>query len=196
MGEATPNQLRAERLIESIFSSDPDLAKALHAKAEAIFGEKIATPRVAATKAAIVEPEVARLENDLKASKEQLAKALERLDARDKKEADDKAFSDMKSSVDSAVKKFGLTEEGKNLLLDRMKETGNYTDPEAAAALIVHQHPPISPSPSWAPHNADYYGTKKKDENFELLHKDPEGFRDDHIARFLKDPEAYRNEAA
>jgi hypothetical protein len=73
----------------------------------------------------------------------------------------------------------------------------NYTDVEAAATYVAHNAPPAPTSgPSWAPHKTDFYGTAKADEAYASLHKDPMGFADDEIAKFLKDPAQYAAEAA
>ena len=195
MAEATQNQIRAEQLIEELFN-DPELGPKLHERAAKKFGDIRPHPAELVRKT-VVEPEVSAVRKELEATREQLQKALERIDARDKREEEEKTYRDMQSLVDSAVNKYGLTDEGKQKMLDRMKETKNFTDVEAAAAFVVHNAPPPpSSGPTWAPHKADFYGTANPNEAYERLHKDPDGFRDEEIARFLQNPAAYAAEAA
>ena len=195
MAEATQNQVRAEQLIETLFN-DPEFGPKLYDRAQKLFGDIRPHPAQVIQKT-IVEPEVAAVRGELAQTREQLSKALERLDKRDEREAEEKTYREMESAVTSAVGKYGLTEEGKQKMLDRMKENRNYTDVEAAAAFVVHNAPPApSSGPSWAPHKTNFYGTASADEAFARLHKDPEGFRDEEIARFLKNPDQYASEAA
>jgi hypothetical protein len=193
---ATQNQIRAEQLIESLFN-DPEMGPKLHERAQKMFGDIREHP-AQVVKATIVDPAIKAVREDNEALKEQLSKALERLDARDKREEEEKTFAQMQAAVDTAVSKYGLTEEGRQKMLDRMKETKNYTDPEGAAAAIAHDTPPpASSGPSWAPRKTDFYGTANPDEAFAKLHKDPEGaFLDDEIGKFLKNPAQYAAEAA
>ena len=197
MPDATENQIRAEKVIERIYN-DPEfagLAPKVHEVVKTMFDNVRDPPAVTLRKT--VEPEVTAVRDELKQTKDQLAKALERLDKRDEREAEEKTFREMQSAVDAAVGKFNLTEEGKAAMLDRMKETRNYTDVEAAAAYIAHSAPPQSSSgPSWAPRKANFYGTAEADESFARLHKDPGGFLDDELQRFAKDPSKYAAEAA
>ena len=133
---------------------------------------------------------------ELRKGLEQLAKAVERIEARDRKDEETKTYSEMEQAVNAAEHEFKLTPEGRQKMLDLMKERKIY-DPQAAAALVVHKNPPeMTSGPSWAPHKTDFYGTAKADEAYASLHKDPMGFADDEIAKFLKDPAQYAAEAA
>ena len=195
---ASINQIRAEQLVERIFG-DPefaDIAPKIHGIATKLFGGEIKEPPAVAIKKTI-EPEVSELRKALEASNEQLAKAVERMNARDRADEEAKVLREMEASVSTAVGKYGLTEEGRAKMLERMKETRNYTDVEAAAAYVAHNAPP-SPSsgPSWLPRKTNFYGSADPDETFKKLHTDPAGFLDEELARFTRDPNAYASEAA
>jgi hypothetical protein len=80
--------------------------------------------------------------------------------------------------------------------MDRMKETGNVTDADAAAAWVISQTPKPAPTnaPSWLPTDINLFGTKEKDERFEALHTDPRKYMDDQIREFVRDPDKYVEE--
>jgi len=190
---ATENQLKAEQLVETVFN-DPALGAPVHEFATKMFGQ-IKPHANTVIKKTVVEPEVAAIRKQLETTEEKLAKALERIDERDKREEEAKTVSDMRASIADARRKYGLTDEGEQKLIERMREMKNYTDVEAAAAYVVHSAPPQPTSgPSWAPHKTDFYGTAKANEAFADLHKDPMGFMDGEIAKFLKDPAQYASE--
>lgn len=191
---ATQNQIRAEQLVEAILASDPDLGAKIHERAQKMFGD-IKPSLLDNVKKTVVEPEVAGLRKELEDTRSLLAKALERLDSRDQKDAEDKTYNEMERSVQAAVAKFSLTDEGKAKMIDLMKERKVY-DPEAAAALVIHQNPPQPTSgPSWAPRRNNYYETEAEEAR-KLLHASPEQFQDAEIEKFLKDPDQYTRDAA
>ena len=191
---ATQNQVRAEQLIEALFT-DPELGAKIHERAAKMFGD-IKSHANTIINETVVKPAVTVLEKKLEATQEQLAKALDLIEKREKREEEEKTVNEMRSSVKDAVSKYKLTPEGEQAMLDWMKENRVY-NAEAAAAVIVHNAPPQPTSgPSWAHHKTDFYGTAKANEAYADLHKDPMGFMDAEIGKFLKNPEAYASEAA
>ena len=191
---ATQNQIRAEQLIEALFT-DPELGAKIHERAAKMFGD-IKPHANTIINETVVKPAVTVLEKRLEATQEQLAKALDLIEKREKREEEEKTVNEMRSSVKDAVSKYKLTPEGEQAMLDWMKENRVY-NAEAAAAVIVHNAPPQPTSgPSWAPHKTDFYGTAKANEAYADLHKDPMGFMDAEIGKFLKNPEQYASEAA
>src|SRR5208282_2414523 len=88
----TQNQIRAEQLVESVFN-DPDLGAKLHDRAKKLFGDLKPLPS-AVIKEMVVEPEVAAIRKQLEESNEKLSKALDRLDARDRRDEDEKITGD------------------------------------------------------------------------------------------------------
>ena len=67
-------------------------------------------------------------------------KLVERLDARDAKEKDDKDEREIRSDIDAAVKKYGLDDEGKQKVIERMAAKRSL-DAEAAAAWFKSSLP-------------------------------------------------------
>lgn len=192
----TMNQIRAEKLVETMFL-DPELGAKAHGFAAKLFPDIKPHPNTI-IRQTVVEPEIASIREQNKSLEEKLAKALERLDARDKHDEEQKTLEEMRTSVKSAVSKYALTPEGEQKMLDWMRENKVY-NAEAAAAVVVHNAPPPAASgPSWAPRKNDFYGSASgKDEAFAELQKDPSGtFLDAEIGKFLKDPDQYAREAA
>lgn len=139
---------------------------------------------------------VAPVKTDVASVKEALAKLAERLDAKDKADADLKVEVDLSSKIAAAAREYGLTDTGREKMIKRMQETGNASDPQAAAAWVVSQLPKPEPasSPSWLPENSNLFGSQKKDEAFEALHKDPRKYMDDQLRDFVRDPQKYTEE--
>lgn len=140
--------------------------------------------------------EIEPLLTPLRAENKDLRDAIEKLqkdnEERSKKESEQQTFRQMESQVDSAVREYGLTDEGKAKMLERMKETGNYTDPVAAAAWVASKAPPpAQPNPTWAPQSMNLFGSQEKDEQFAALHRNPEKYLDDQLIEFVKNPDKY-----
>jgi hypothetical protein len=140
-----------------------------------------------------VEPVLAPMRAQLE---EQKAKNAD-LEGRLQKIIDERATSDAEKSFEAqmqaASKRFNLTDEGRAKVIARMKETGNYTAVEDAAAYIVSQMPApkASNSASWLPQPMDMFGSKNHDEKFEKLHRDPIGYQDAELREFISDPDKY-----
>ena len=101
----------------------------------------------------------------------------------------------MQSRLEAARSKFNLTDHGLQLAVDRMKETGNYADAEAAAAWVIQSAPkPAAPGPTWAPSAADFYGSKNASDEWAMLHKDPQAYQDAQLNAFVADPDGYTRE--
>ena len=180
---ATQSEIRAAQLFEQLYR-DPELGATIRKRAKAAFPD-ISIPEDT------VEPALAPLTAQL----ERLAKQNDELRAKtDKREAEEQersTFQSLEQRVNGAVAKFSLTEEGKAKMLDRMKETGNYTDPEASAAFIAHSAPKPAALPSWAPKSMNLFGAAEYDEQLALLHRNPEAYADAQLLEFAKDPEKY-----
>jgi len=183
---ATPNQLRAELLLEDLWK-DPEFGPKLRVKAKAKFND-IQIPED------LVEPALVDIRKQNETLQAQLGAVVEKLNKREEKEAEERTFREMEASVNAAVNKYGLTEEGRGRMLDRMKETKAF-DVEAAAAFVAHATPPAPTSgPSWAPQKANFYGSADADKAFEKLHRDPIGYMDDELNQFVRDPDKYTAE--
>lgn len=192
MAEATPNQIRAEQLVEALWR-DSELGAKVRTAAKAKFGDHIRIP----------EDDVEPLLATERAERAKLQKQYEELAAwraeREAKEAEAATFEKLRGGVDKAVREYSLTDEGRAKMLDRMKETGNLSDPDAAAAWVVSKTPPAPVvGPSWAPQNLDLknniFGTRD-DERLKALHRDPGKYLDAELVLWQRDPEGYAKEA-
>jgi hypothetical protein len=99
--------------------------------------------------------------------------------------------------VKKAVSTYALSEDGAKKMVERMFETKNYTDPDAAAAWVAAQTTPAAaPGPSWAigDKKANFFGEADYDEKFKKLHNDPQGYMVDELTQFSRDPDAYVRE--
>lgn len=139
---------------------------------------------------------VAPLRVELGETRTQLADALKRISAREKADSDMQAEVAMSQKIDAASREFGLTDSGREKMITRMKETGNFTDAQAAAAYVVSQMPKVTPTntPTWMPQESNLFGSSKKEERWEALHTDPRKYMDDEIRAFVADPQGYTDE--
>lgn len=102
-----------------------------------------------------------------------------------KKRDEDAAKRDQESrdalyanKFEAACQRFNLTDEGRQKVIDRMKETGAYGDPLAAAAYIVSQEPPAAPNGAlWGNNTLNFAGSAEKSdlERYKLLHSGLDG---------------------
>jgi hypothetical protein len=181
-----------------------DPAKRAQALVDKLWGDKSATGAAVRKAAKEMYPDItipdeqaeiaaAPIKAEMEEIKGQLKTALDRLTAREKADDDMRVENDLAVKITSAAREFGLTESGKNKMMERMKETGNYTDAQAAAAYVVSQMPKPAPSnsPSWLPEAANLFGSQQREEQFESLHKDPRKYMDDQLREFARDPDKY-----
>lgn len=180
---ATQTEIRAAQLFEKLFK-DPDLGVAIRQRAKAEFPD-IVIPEDTLTP--LVTPLQKQLEEMAKTQKE----LMDKLAKREAEDQERSTFTSLESKVNAAVAAFSLTEEGKAKMLDRMKETGNYTDPEGAAAFIAHSNPKPAALPAWATTNLDFLGSKDYDEKMAQLHRNPQAYEDAELLEFAKNPDKY-----
>lgn|SRR5208282_193144 len=181
---ATQNQLRSEQLVNELWS-DPEFGPKMREAAKKKFGD---------IKTLEDDPVVGSIKAQNEALAKRLEEALARLNKRDEDDEQAKTVRSMEAAVDAAQRKFGLTDEGRAKMLDRMKETKNYVDPEASAAWVAHSTPPEAPRPSWAPTKLNLFGSAEPDESWKKLHVNPDGFLEDELMKFAKDPDKYTRE--
>jgi hypothetical protein len=145
------------------------------------------------------DPIVAPLREEAKALRDELAaerafRVKEREDA-EKLQAEQR----LTQGLDGAAQHFRLTEAGRELMLKRMQETGNFTDPLAAAAWVVSANPPPKdPTRYLGPQAINLFGSAEKsaEERIALLHADPMGkFLDAEFTDFIRDPDQYIRDA-
>jgi hypothetical protein len=170
----------ADALLRELIA-DGELGGAVRAKAKAKF------PTVTFPEDR-VDPLVAPLRDQLTAANAKIAE-IEAARAAEKAAAEEAAFNQtFAQKVESAVGSYKLNADGRDKMLARMKETGNIYDPEAAAAWVVGQEPPPKPvGPSWAPQDANFFGSSEEsqDAKVRMLHKNPEKFFDTEVGEIL-----------
>lgn len=176
--------LRARALVDKNWK-DPKIGADFRKNAKETFPD-IAIPEDT------VDPVIAPVRAELEETRSQLAKALERLDTRERKETEDAQTVSMERALNAARTKYSLTDEGFDKMTARMKETANFTDAEAAAAWVASNTPPPKSAngPSWAPQNLDLYGSKTKNEDYALLHTDTEAFFDKTVMDIMNEAAA------
>jgi hypothetical protein len=189
MPEITDSQRMTLELADALLK-DSTLGSAARAKAKEMFPDKgIVFPEDR------FEPYMAPLKSENDALKARIDAMETRDREREAKAADDAVRQNLEQGITNARAKYSLTAEGFDLMTQRMKETENFTDPEAAAAWVAMQAPkPKDPGPGWAPKSLDLFGSKNYDEQWKQLHDNPEEYQDQQLRQFVADPDAYVRE--
>ena len=140
----------------------------------------------------IADTAAAPLKSEIDEIRAENKKLLERLDTTDRAEADEKSERELRKDIDAAVKKFGLDDEGKQKVIERMVAKHS-TDAEAAAAWFkstLHK-PEITRDTGMFPKIMDVkdvFGTAEgTDDDIALLHKDPMRFFDVTAQKILNE---------
>jgi len=184
MAEATVAQQRAEALINSLWN-DASLGPTVRKAAKSQFPD-ISIPDDQ------IEPVVQLVKNEAEQVRNELKTLREERDAERKTAEEAKQRANLERSLDEARNKFGLTSEGFDAMVNRMKETGNFSDAEAAAAWVASKTPPKQAAgPTWAPQSLNLFGSKNYDENLAALHRDPQEYMDQQLTEFVRDPDKY-----
>lgn len=187
--QKTAAQIADERLRELADKlwNDKTLGPQVQAFAKGLYPD-------AKTTADVVDPWV----NPLREENKKIADKLDALLAEraEEKKADEQKKGDesFRATLDRVRKDYGLTDEGLDKVVARMKEAGAY-DAEAAAAWVARQTPPpAAPGPGWAPEHMNLFGSRKRDEAFAELHNDPQGYMDSQLNEFVRNPDQYVQE--
>ena len=145
------------------------------------------------------DPIVGPLREEAKALREELKAEREKRDTERKEAEDARAERTLRERIDHAVSSNHLTEEGREMMLQRMKDTGNFTNPLAAAAYIIQANPPPKdPTGYLGPQALNLFGSAQEsaEERIKLLHADPMGkFLDAEFTDFIRDPDQYIRDA-
>jgi hypothetical protein len=183
---APPEVNRLQALFDELWNDKSELGRTVRKRAKEKFPD-IRNPDEDA------EAALGPVKAEVDAVKTQLKEALDKIAARDKADADLKVENDLMSKMQAAKVKFNLTDSGYDKMMTRMRETGNVTDADAAAAWVVSQMPKPEPTntPTWLPQESNLFGTTHKDEQWEALHKDPRKYFDDQLRDFVRDPDKY-----
>ena len=192
MAEATVAQQRAAALVDALWN-DSTFGNEIQKRAKEMFPE--AGIRTADE---TFEPAVAPIRKQLEATSAELKALREERDA-EKKASEERAAEAQKKSfedqINAARNSYNLTDEGFDKMVARMKETGNYTDPDAAAAWVASKNPPAPVNtPTFGPQALNFWGAEKRDESLAELHRDPQRYMDDQLAQFVRDPDRYVQE--
>jgi hypothetical protein len=190
MAEVTPEHERALALVNSLWN-DGELGMKLQRKAKEAFPDIRTTDEAYAPVRAEFEARMtaqAKELDEMRAERAAEKKAREERDAEKQKKSFEAAINDARNS-------YNLTDEGFDKMVARMKETGNYTDPESAAAWVASKTPPKPVSgPSFGPQDLNLFGSAKADEKMAALHRDPQRYMDMELTEFVNDPDRYVRE--
>ena len=190
MADITPEHERALALVNSLWH-DADVGLKLQEKAKAAFPDIRTTNEAYAPIRADMDRQLAaqqKIIDDMKAERD-ADRAAREADAAERQK---KTFE---QQIAAARDAYSLTDEGFDKMVARMKETGNYTDPESAAAWVASKTPPKPVSgPTFGPQDLNLFGSSKRDEKMAALHKDPQRFMDMELSEFVSDPDRYIRE--
>lgn len=179
-----PALTRAKQLIDKLWS-DGKVGKDVRAHAKEMFPDITLPDDQIEPTLAPLRAEAEEMRNELKAIREERAAEVK---ARDEA----RTQQNLEAALTAAGSKYHLTGDGFDKMVAHMKETGNYTDAEGAAAWVAQQTPPPqAPGPSWAPQDLNLFGTSERDEKLALLHRDPVKYQDAEIMEMLRDPDKY-----
>lgn len=180
---------RAAALVEKLWN-DGKIGGAVRAAAKELYPDVVIPEDQIDPLLAPVRAEVAELQKTLADERAERAREKEEAQATSMKQ-------NLEASLDAARARYGLTEEGFDRMTARMKETGNFTDAEAAAAWVAQQTPaaPVSKA-NWLPQKLDLFGsaTARDDADFKLLHTNPMAYQDKMLAEFVADPDRFVRE--
>jgi hypothetical protein len=175
---------RSRELIDALWN-DGEVGRKIQAVAKSKWNDIKTTEDVLTP---IVEPHL----NKLKTLEEKYENLLAEREEEKRKSEDERTKLKLEQQLEKARREYNLTEEGFNQMIDRMKATGNYSDPEAAAAYVASKAPPTKVAgPTWAPQDLDLFGSKNRNEDLIQLHRDPVGYMDSQLTQFVNDPDRY-----
>lgn len=181
---ATIAEVRALELMESLWK-DKTVGAAVRKAAKEKYPD-ITLPEET------MDPALSPMQDEIKETRAEL-KAMREERAAEKKDREETSLKrTIEDGINGAREKYRLTDEGFDKMIKRMKDTGNYSDPEAAGAWVAQSEPPQqSPGPSWAPQQAKLPGSPNDDAKLRKLITDPMGFADDELREFVKNPDQY-----
>lgn len=183
-----PAPSRADQLIARLFR-DGKVGADVRATAKEMFPD-IVTPEDAA------EPVIAPIRAALEATQAEFKAYREAQEAKEAAAADIVTQRTLEQRLDEARNKFNLRPEGYDKMVERMKETSNYSDPEAAAAWVAQTMAPPPPKvgPTWQPQALNLYQAESAEDPMALLWKDPDAYQDREFQAFVADPEGFTRE--
>lgn len=145
-------------------------------------------PSVSIPELDIAEPMLAPVREQIAGLQTQLQGALDREAERTKKDADRDADAGLMKLLDKTQAKYRLNEEGRKLMVDRMRDQGSM-DAEAAATFVLHHF--HTPDPvgegTMAPGAVDIFNFNKaaEDDSMRRLHSNPERWFEEETAKMV-----------
>lgn len=138
----------------------------------------------------IVEPTVKAFDDKLGGLAGTLEAVTKRLDDRDQRDKEHTEETKLLGEIHDAVKKYGLTDDGRDKMVARMKEKGSM-DAEAAASWVRDQLPKAEPvgHSGLLPSSMNLFGagSVSDDASTQLLHQDPIKWQDQEILAALRE---------
>src|SRR5574337_56914 len=91
-------------------------------------------------------------------------------DRKSRKDKEEEVF--VRATLDDVQRKYGLTDDGMQKVIARMKDKNN-PDAEAAAAFVLSQQPKTKPATTsnYTPSDLNLYGSSTADEQYKELHE-------------------------
>ena len=190
MAEGVPNVAneRMSALFEAAWN-DADIGSKLRKMAKDKYADVVLPEEQLSPVLAPIQAQLSEVSASLKALSEDRAAEGKAREER----AFQRSFEDKVSHARNLYP--NLTEEGLKKAYDRMQETGAY-DPEAAFAWVAGQTPAPTPKSLRTPGvqvRANMFGTDTPVENddYRLLHTNPQAFEDHQIALCMSNPDGY-----
>jgi hypothetical protein len=184
---STPEQTATDRmkaLAEALWN-DAELGVKVQAKAKEMFPD-------AKTNADVIDPLIAPYRKQQEELSKQLSEMREERAAERRASEEQRTKQTLEQALESARKNYSLTEEGFDKMVSRMKETGNYSDADAAAAWVASKAPPKDvKGPTYGAKRMNLFGVGKYDESMKALHQDPLQYLDDQLEEFVSNPDKY-----
>lgn len=189
MADLTEAQTRALHLHEQLWNDRTEAGAAYRKKAKEAYPE-ITTPED------VAEPAVAPYRAQVEAQQKVIDELLADKKSRDEAAEAAKLQGDLEGRLNAARDKYRLDSAAFDKMVERMKETGNFGDAEAAALWVMSQNPPPSQergagNPAWLDSKLNLFGSAEYDEKMAKLHTRPQDFMDDGLREFVRDPDAY-----
>jgi hypothetical protein len=182
MAEATEAQLRAEKLFLALMKN-PKANAIVREQAKALF-EDVEFPEDQ------IDPVIEPLRSETKAIRDELAALRKEREAEREARELERHKVDLEQRLNDARKRYQLTDEGFDKLVARMRDTGNYTDADAAAAWVAQSAPkPVMARSSYGPQDINLFdsGRESSDERIRLLHTDNQRFFDTEVETILSE---------
>jgi hypothetical protein len=180
---------QAKALLDGLWNS-----KGVGAKFKRVLKEH--NPNFSIPEIDIVDEAKKPIEDEIGKTKEELKALRDEIKADKDKAKEAKEESDLQAEINDVRKKFGLTDEGFDKMIKRMKDKKSY-DPEAAAVWVKSQEPKTElarDSRLGLPGKINLFGSSTKDDAWKDLHDPNDPFKhfDKEVGEIFEHPENYK----